>query len=1205
MTAADDQLLDSHLEVVYTSPKEGYIQTQGWDESVSYPENLNAWTRIDVPVGNSILLTVVQLDLGPFWLDNPDTLTLLQGENSTNNTVWQAKGDRLPPLLPNGKWNCSQAAGNFSEFQQHFPCNLQNDCVGGEDESACPYKTPDCCPQYLIDRLQKVQNNAARLVLKAHYCNSLLSGCPQYLIDRLQKVQNNAARLVLKAHYCNSLLSGCPQYLIDRLQKVQNNAARLVLKAHYCNSLLSGCPQYLIDRLQKVQNNAARLSRGGRLAVLDTQNKFDSVAKLMEVTKFGRIYVGLSSVPPSYPEMLVSIQMYRNMFQWSDGVVAYYVTVIGPSSKPDCLYLYWRASRGRYFLRTDNCHDEGESHFLCEILPDATDPLRTESHAHAPQIGLNSTTSAWTTGSERVQCPSGHLTHQFLACDVKASCWERGAGGGGEGGGEGGGGAGAASSEVSCLAPLTPLPPSFTCADEVEHVPYTLVCDHRADCRDASDEDFCIFPPCQLIGQYECGNQQCVPREQRCDGVRQCINGADEKECVQSTELNASCPEQYFLCPSSGYCLPVYVRCNGVCDCPGKEDEAACDSYTCPGYYRCRRSRICVHTDHMCDGISQCPERDDELLCHLTCPESCTCYGLAFFCAFPFHADDYSGNLRLLDARGSGMTPSDVANNTMLIHLSLADCGLTRLEGLVLPNLRSLDLSDNLLVEFSGILLKGLPNIRSLSLAGNPLTSFFSSSWSVNVVLPPVHAVDLSRVIIPELNVSDFAVLPQLKTLNLTGSRTELVKGGGFRVLTHLRAVDVRGCPMTEFPRSVFQGLDKLDEVHADNYKLCCEATLPKGFNTLNCKAPADEVSSCDSLFKSKVFRVFLSIFVTLTLLGNTFSVVYRSFMNRLKSVQVTDVFVTHLCFSDFLMGVYLAVIGMADLLSQGNYVWEDLSWRQSTTCKTAGFLAVVSNQVSIFVVCLMTVDRFIVLKLPSCSLLQFGRLSAHVACAVAWACGLLLAVVPLLPVSSRWHFFDQNGVCFPLPTTIFAGRSYFLFLTYLNFAFSLLILAGQVIIYRAVRTTSLPLGDASQKAEDLSLARRLLTVVTSNALAWIFIGLVCSLALCDASLLPGELPVATVVVVMPLNAAINPALYFLGISMEKSRQEQEKRLQQVFLSQMKQTKSTNASAAVVKPKKRLFTEQEAWQLFRMWLVKGLLSRDEVTCQLKAVEEKQ
>ena len=30
--------------------------------------------------------------------------------------------------------------------------------------------------------------------------------------------------------YCTSLLYGCPQYLINRLQKLQNNAARLILR---------------------------------------------------------------------------------------------------------------------------------------------------------------------------------------------------------------------------------------------------------------------------------------------------------------------------------------------------------------------------------------------------------------------------------------------------------------------------------------------------------------------------------------------------------------------------------------------------------------------------------------------------------------------------------------------------------------------------------------------------------------------------------------------------------------------------------------------------------------------------------------------------------------------------------------------------------------------------------------------------------------
>ena len=55
-----------------------------------------------------------------------------------------------------------------------------------------------------------------------------------------------------------------------------------------------------------------------------------------------------------------------------------------------------------------------------------------------------------------------------------------------------------------------PEAPSFQCSNAVQHVPYTLLCDHRQDCSDNSDEDFCRFPPCSGDTPMKCGSSDQV-----------------------------------------------------------------------------------------------------------------------------------------------------------------------------------------------------------------------------------------------------------------------------------------------------------------------------------------------------------------------------------------------------------------------------------------------------------------------------------------------------------------------------------------------------------------------------------------------------------------------------------------------------------------------------------------------------------------------
>ena len=485
-------------------------------------------------------------------------------------------------------------------------------------------------------------------------------------------------------------------------------------------------------------------------------------------------------------------------------------------------------------------------------------------------------------------------------------------------------------------------------------------------------------------------------------------------------------------------------------DCHGHEDENECEDPSCPGLYRCRGSAVCLHPTNVCDGWRQCPQHDDEKFCNLTCPHTCACKGHSYLCRQTVVLFQHP-QLRFLYASGSGIQLSGLVSNTMLIYLNLARCQLTQPGNITLPNVRTLDISFNRSVSAIADDLNKFPKLTSLSLAGNPFVSLFGSethftSW----MFPSLLAVNLSFVKMKELDPSVLHIFPNVQSLDLSYCHVERVQGS-LQSLTSLQTLDIRMCPLTSFPKSTFRGLGSLRSVQADNYKVCCPATLPVGFVVSQCLAPRDEISSCDAFLRSDMYRVSLAVFATLATVGNSLSLVLRVFVLKSKQHSGYPVFVTHLCISDFLMGVYLVIIGGADRVYMNTYLWEDTGWRNSVTCKVVGFLSLLSSEVSASIICLVTVDRFLVVRFPF-SRLRFQRRTAWLCCLVLWTMGIVMAAVPLLSVTSHWHFYSQTGICIPLPVTRqdCLGHQYaFAVMIIFNFVLFLLITVGQFLIIR------------------------------------------------------------------------------------------------------------------------------------------------------------
>ena len=882
--------------------------------------------------------------------------------------------------------------------------------------------------------------------------------------------------------------------------------------------------------------------------------------------------------------------MYKYLWKWVDGRTAIFLNITTYETPPRCAYYH----PGNGKIHPVACREFKNIDLVCEFYKLHAQSVNESKVKLVSSVSVDLNDALWNV--TMVQCPSGHVTRDFLLCDTRGQC-------------------GAKESMTSCHSGSVTIP-MFVCERSHEAVHYTLVCDNMQHCDDNTDEDFCDSAPCPP-SRFRCLSGQCIGLEHLCDSKSDCYDGSDEvcaegKQFVTTLppailhvdgkgrpflrQMNDSdeCPLTHFQC-TQGFCLPIYLRCNGVDDCPNREDEASCESYTCSGFYRCRGSKACLHPDHVCDGLFQCPQFDDELLCdRLACPDVCHCEGLAFVCTANFSASSYPA-LRYLDASGSGMTSGDLAHNLFLIHLRLSDCRIDTQPTLELPNLRQLDLSRNELTHIDINQFHPLKNLRVLVLFGNPLSAITNTESSGKGTLI-LQTINLSGASFHVFNGSALAGCPVLKTLNISWSKLTTISEGGFQSTPLLENVDVRGSPLKDFPSDVLRGLDSLKVVHADNYKLCCKAMLPEDFDLNKCHAKQDLLASCEDLLKSNVYRVFLWLFSSLSVVGNVGSFAARVYLgNKSAGLGSFSIFVASLSMADFFMGIYLAIVGVADQIYRGEYLWYSDRWKESAVCKMAGFLSLMSSEVSAFIICLITLDRFLALRFPLSSL-HFSHGSALIACSIVWMVGIALATVPLLPVTTHWQFYSQTGICIPLPFTTdeyFQGYDYsFSVMIILNFVLFLLIAVGQAIIYWSVRSNSI---SSSKKtgSRDVTIARRLTTIVLSDFLCWFPVGLLGVLA-STGTIIPDELNVTVAIFVMPFNSALNPFLYTFNVLMEKRKKAQEARLLKRLESQM-HTERTQADTSMKIPLP--VNRSTAVNLVKAWLNEQVLTpRDIESC---------
>nr|KAG5692075.1 hypothetical protein BaRGS_021507 [Batillaria attramentaria] len=454
-----------------------------------------------------------------------------------------------------------------------------------------------------------------------------------------------------------------------------------------------------------------------------------------------------------------------------------------------------------------------------------------------------------------------------------------------------------------------------------------------------------------------------------------------------------------------------------------------------------------------------------------------------------------------------------------LRFLNLSQCALTNVSLEDMPLLNILDLSFNEIHDLNAMQLQTLVGLTHLNLSGNHMTPHLDTGF---------------------LLFTKQAGMANLKTLTMVDTGIELLGSGVFQFLTDLTSLDLRENKLRYFSNDAFEFLRNLRVLRADDARVCCKI-FHQNTEIKECDAPSDELSSCDDLLKSEFFRVFLWVFSVLTVTGNAGVLIFRLCLETEGTSLAYRALVVNLSMSDFLMGVYLAIIGWADAHFQGVYVSKETEWRESNTCKAIGFLSLVSNEVSTFAICLITLDRFLVIKFPFSSSFRLTKLSAIVTCGATWAVGMTLGAFPLF--QPDWEFYGQNGICLPLPITQrpFKGQDYaFGMFIILNFVLFLVIGTGQALIFYNIHSSAMATMKGHRK-QDTVIARRLFLIVSTDFCCWFPIGLMGLLASSGIPI-PGVVNVLAAVFVLPINSAINPFLYTINALLERRAKKMEQK---------------------------------------------------------------
>ncbi|KAL9874779.1 G-protein coupled receptor rickets isoform 3-T8 [Glossina fuscipes fuscipes] len=271
----------------------------------------------------------------------------------------------------------------------------------------------------------------------------------------------------------------------------------------------------------------------------------------------------------------------------------------------------------------------------------------------------------------------------------------------------------------------------------------------------------------------------------------------------------------------------------------------------------------------------------------------------------------------------------------------------------------------------------------------------------------------------------------------------------------------------------------------------------------------------CADLFDWWTLRCGVWVVFLLALLGNG-TVVFVLIFSRSK-MDVPRFLVCNLAAADFFMGVYLGILAIVDASTLGEFRMFAIPWQMSMICQIAGFLAVLSSELSVYTLAVITLERNYAITHAIHLNKRLSLRQASYIMIVGWSFALIMAVLPLTGVSDYRKF----AVCLPFETTTgIASLTYVIALMIINGCAFLTLMGCYLKMYWAIR------GSQAWNTNDSRIAKRMALLVFTDFLCWSPIAFFSITAIFGLQLISLEQAKIFTVFILPLNSCCNPFLY-------------------------------------------------------------------------------